>query len=294
MRMLLLLGLMVTTLGQARALAQPAPDVGEASAQPGNAPNAQPGNAPTAQPGNAPISDRPAGGMLVVNARTQGGVAIDNGTVIVDEEPRGKLDGGTLTVIGIAEGRHTVAIEAAGFRRFEQAVTIRGSAQMSLDARLLDRVAPFSPSHRTVWKVSLAASAGVAVAGVGFTAYSLGKMDSQLAQGELQIMGNNGASIGSDDCGKSYQQVLDAHGSTLTSFHYAALERACTWKTRSYLGLAASGIGVVGVLVSLIMLTRDTGPTESPATAARGKEPAVAIVPIVTPGGGGASFSLRW
>jgi hypothetical protein len=42
------------------------------------------------------------------------------------------------------------------------------------------------------------------------------------------------------------------------------------------------------------MLTRETGPTESPATAVRGKEPAVAIVPIVTPGGGGASFSLRW
>jgi hypothetical protein len=278
MRVVLLLCLMTTTLGQARALAQPAPDVGEVSAQ----------------PGSEPISARPADGTLVVTARTQGGVAIDHGTVIVDEEPRGTLDGGTLTVIGIAEGRHTVAIEAGGFRRFEQNVTIRGSDQASLDARLVDTVAPSSPSHRTAWKVSLAASGGVAVAGVVFTAYSLGKMDSQLAQGEIQVLGNFGGSIGSDDCGKSYQQVLDVHGAGVTSFNYAALERACTWRTRSFFGIAATGVGVVGALVSLIMLTRETGPAQPPATATRAKQPAVAIVPIVTPGGGGASFSLRW
>lgn len=283
MRMLLLLGLMVTALGPASALAQPAPGVSEASAQPGSAPIAD-------QPIGAPTVD----GTLVVTARTQGGGALDHGTVIVDEEPRGKLDGGTLTVIGLAEGRHTVTIEAGGYLRFEQTVTIQGSAQASIDARLLDRVAPASPSPRTAWKVSLAASAGVVVAGVGLTAYSRSQMNHQIESGELQVMGNFVGSITADDCGKSYQQILDAHGGSVTSFHYATLERACTWRTRSFVGLAASGVGVVGVLVSLIMLTRETSPSEAPAAAARGKQPAVAIVPIVTPGGGGASFSLRW
>jgi hypothetical protein len=152
---------------------------------------------------------------------------------------------------------------------------------------------PVAPSsHRTVWKVSLAASVGVTVGAVAFTAYSRSKVDSELEPGALMIMGNSGAGISSDDCGKSYQQILD--GSQLTSFNYAALQRACTWRTRSYVGLVASGVGVLGIVVSLIMLTRETGPTEPAVTATRRMQHDVAIVPILTPDGGGASFSLRW
>ena len=52
------------------------------------------------------------------------GTAI-SGSVMVDDEPRGELAHGKLTVKALAEGRHTVAIEADGYRRFEEC-DIRG------------------------------------------------------------------------------------------------------------------------------------------------------------------------
>jgi hypothetical protein len=61
-----------------------------------------------------------------------------------------------------------------------------------------------------------------------------------------EIAGTNGGRSAPRIAASRTKQILDAHGSSLTSFNYAALERACTWGTRSFFGLAASGVGVVG------------------------------------------------
>jgi len=230
-----------------------------------------------------------------VRAKNQSGAALDDGAVMIDEEPRGRLAGGKLTVAEVAEGRHTVAIEAGGYRRFEETVTVHDGERARLDALLVEQAAP-SPPQRTGWKVSLGASIGVAVSGVAFAAYSyFVKVSASLEPSTFQLVGDPGASVDLGDCEKSYQTILNTSNPKVTSFNYNALQTACTWRTRTYTRYAIGGIGVVGAVVSLIMLTRDTGTLDTPASGAHGKKPAVAVAPIVMPGGGGgASLSLTW
>src|ERR1044071_1303720 len=61
-----------------------------------------------------------SGGTLVVRAN------IDRGTVILDEEIKGTLTSGTLTLTGVAEGKHTLAVEGTReYQRYEAQVTVR-------------------------------------------------------------------------------------------------------------------------------------------------------------------------
>jgi len=239
-------------------------------------------------------------GTLIVKARSQTGVTIRNGSVMLDEDRKGELASGRLTVTGIAEGRHTIAIEAGGYQRFEETVKIRGGEQATLDALLLERSEPGpSSSSNLTWKVSLGAGVAVMAAGGGFAAYAyLVKVNDQLQPSALKIVGETGAAVGSGDCGKSYQYILDHSGDQgnpkVTSFNYSALQTACTWKTRTYIGYAIGGVGLLGAVVSLIMLTRDTDSSEKPPTGARGKKSDLAIMPMLTPAGGGATLSMRW
>jgi len=238
-------------------------------------------------------------GTLIVKARSQTGATIRNAAVMVDEDRKGELASGRLTVTGIAEGRHTIAIEAGGYQRFEETVTIRGGEQATLDAVMLERSVPGSSSSSSSstlpWKVSLGAGIAVTAAGFGLAAYSfLVKVNGALEPSTLQIVGDPGASIGSTDCGKSRQAILDDSDPKVTSFNYDALQTACTWKTRTYIGYAIGGVGLLGAVVSLIMLTRDTDAAEKPPTVARGKKSDLAIVPVLRPDGGGATLSMTW
>ena len=73
---------------------------------------------------------------LVIKARSDTGAPIRSGTVMIDDESRGQLVNGKATVTEVDEGRHTVAINVGGFRRFEEIVTVRGGEQATLDAQL--------------------------------------------------------------------------------------------------------------------------------------------------------------
>lgn len=246
-----------------------------------------------------PAGDSPTGGTLVVKARSQGGGAIDQGTVMIDEEPKGNLADGKLTVAGISEGRHAVAIEAGGYRRFEEIVTVHDGERARLDALLLDQVAPSPSSQGTVWKVSLGASAAVAVAGLAYGYYSYEKMLAHRGAFEPAIDPATGfpytdaiTAPDASDCGQTPAEIAFAkHSKVLSQSNF---DRACTWKSRIYLGFDVGAIGIVGAVVSLILLSRDTGSPETPAAGAHRKKSDVAIMPIVTPGGGGAAFSLAW
>ncbi|HEX2688696.1 MAG TPA: PEGA domain-containing protein [Kofleriaceae bacterium] len=243
------------------------------------------------------IGDLPSpGGTLVVKARSQTGVELTRGAVMVDEERKGTLASGKLTLTGIAEGRHTVAIEAGGYQRFEAPVTVRSGEQVSLDARLLEKVAPPAPEQNTLaWKISLGASLGLTVAGAGFAAYSyFVKVNGQLEPSNLKIVGEVHSSISSDDCSKDYNTILKDSNPKIMSFNDSAFRSACTWKQRTYLGYIVGGVGLLGAVTSLIMLSRDTDPSEQPTTGTRSKKPDIAFVPMWMPDGGGASFSVRW
>lgn len=244
-------------------------------------------------------------GTLTVKARSQTGGAITSGKVMVDEEPKGSLASGRLTLTGLAEGRHTLAIEAGGYQRFQEIVTVHAGEQASLDAVLLEKEkvvppGPTSPSASSnlLWKVSLAASVAVAAGGGAYSIYSYTKQNHQLEPEVLKIMGVNmgsvRGSVGSGDCGKKYDDIIMASNNTVTSFYYPALQSACKWKTQIYVGFVVGGVGVVGAVASLIMLSRDTGPGEKQPIGTRSRKPSVAVAPMFTPDGGGASLSVTW
>lgn len=243
---------------------------------------------------NKLIGDGPsAGSTLIVKARSQAGPAITSGTVMVDEDRKGDLSSGKLTVTGIAEGRHVVAIEARGYQRFEETVTFHSGEQASLDALLLDKETPApSPPSNLTWKLSLGAGIAVAAAGGAFALYSFTKQNNWLDQDSLMLEGPTGHAIGSGDCGDKYETILTNEG--VTKFSKGALDRACTWNKRIYIGFVVGGVGALGAVASLIMLSRDPEPSEKSPTGARGKKSDVAIVPVFTPDGGGASLSVSW
>ncbi|HMG23270.1 MAG TPA: hypothetical protein VK607_18175, partial [Kofleriaceae bacterium] len=69
-----------------------------------------------------------------------------------------------------------------------------------------------------------------------------------------------------------------------------AFDAACSWHRRATISYAAAGVGLLGSVISTIVLLRDPGPADT--TAARPSR--VAVAPIVTPAGGGAALSLAW
>jgi hypothetical protein len=94
------------------------------------------------------------------------------------------------------------------------------------------------------------------------------------------------------DCGQSFPEIRIHKGAEVTN--QDAFTRACTWKTRIYIGYAVGGVGLLGAVVSLIMLTRDVHTSESSPTGTRSKKPGIAIAPILRPDATGASLSLHW
>jgi hypothetical protein len=243
------------------------------------------------------IGDAPnVAGSLILSARSQSGAAVDGALVMVDEDRKGALAGGRLTVTGLAEGRHVIAIEGSAIQRFEATVTVRSGEQSTLDALLLDRVVTTLPprSHAFVWKASLGVGIAVMLAGAGYSAYSYSRQQTWLEDKHLVLVGpDTTASISSSNCDQDYQSILTKE--KVSSFKEGALARACSWNKKIYVGFVIGGVGLVGAVTSLIMLTRDSGSEEQPPpTGARVKKPDVAIVPILTPDVAGASLSVRW
>lgn len=238
--------------------------------------------------GDASIATR---GTLMVKARTGSGGPIADLQVMIDEQPRGALAGGTLTIPGLTEGPHVVAIESGGrYQRFEDRVTVRAGDLAVVDALLIDVTGP-PPRRSGLWKGTLGAGIAIAAAGGAFAYYSYTQMES--SQDSIFPSDATGDQfVSSDECGTDDQTLVNLKGA---DFNLAAFRDACTWRSRIYIGFAVSGVGALGAIVSLVMLSRDPPGPEQPAQRGRGKKKSnVAIVPVLAPGGGGASLSLRW
>lgn len=237
--------------------------------------------------GDASMATR---GTLMVKARTRSGGPIADVQVMIDEQSRGVLAGGTLTIPGLIEGSHVVAIESGGrYQRFEDRVTVRAGDLAVVDALLIDVTAP-PPRRSGLWKGTLGAGIVVAAAGGAFAYYSY----TQMANSQDNIFPTDAVGdqfVSSDECGTDDQTLVNVKGA---GFNLAAFRDACTWKSRIYMGFAVSGAGALGAIVSLIMLSRDPPGPEQPAQRGRGKKANVALVPVIAPGGAGASLSLTW
>ena len=241
----------------------------------------------------------PGTGTIVVRARTQSGTPTDGSRVIVDDVVRGVLTRGKLTVTGVGDGPHVVAIEAPGFPRYEGLATVRGGQPATLDALLTEQAAAERPSrHSPVWKWSLGAGIALALAGGGFAYYSNDQMVNHnkvtfsAATDDSGVMYSDPQAPDAGDCGKSADELRIAKHSKVVDTD--VFDRACTWKKRIYAGYVVGAVGALGAVVSLIILTRDPRPTESSPTGTRSKKPGIAITPIVRPDAAGAVLTMSW
>jgi hypothetical protein len=236
---------------------------------------------------------------LLVKARSDSGGPVRGGTVIIDDEPRGQLVNGKLTVTEVDEGRHTVAINVGGFRRFEEIVTVRGGVQATLDAQLhglsagpaIDRPLPGAgappepeaPSLRPsrLWKVSLVAGAVTAAAGGAYALYNF-----ERRQAWLPLVR---ADVGPGECGQDQHTLMTAN----PTIQLPAFDRTCHFHTRIYLGYAIAGVGAAAAVVSLIVLTRDPVASDG-HVAGVGSKPGLAIAPLIAPDVAGAQIAVAW
>lgn len=244
---------------------------------PGEPAAGRPADAVEQQP-EPPAADRAAStGAIVIVARNQADDSIPRGAVLVDDERRGELVHGKLVVSQLADGRHTVAIEARGYQRFEHTATVRGGEKTRLDAELVD-----APPVRSAWKWVLGTSLGVTLSSAGFTTYAWSRTR-DLAHG---ISAEH--PVSSSNCGQSPAAL------GLSSGDAERFEQACAWTSRQKVGVLVTSVALAVSAVSLVMVLRDTGTPEPGAMATRGTRHEVAIAPIVAPGAGGASLSVTW
>jgi TolB-like protein len=155
------------------------------------------------------------------------------------------------------------------------------------------------PRHSPVWKWSLGAGIALALAGGGLAYYSNDQMVNHhnVMYAAATIPGTS--TLYSDprapdasDCGKSSDEIRETKHAAVTN--PGVFDRACTWKGRIYAGYIVGGVGALGAVVSLIMLTREPRAAERSPTGTRTKKSGVAVAPIVRPDAAGAVLSVSW
>jgi hypothetical protein len=144
-----------------------------------------------------------------------------------------------------------------------------------------------------LWKWSAVAGAAIAVGGAGFWAYAYDREHNHNVVVYQKPASGEFRAPDSGDCGKTIMKVEEITHTTITTSQ-AVFDRACTWHDRTTIGIGVAAAGAAIAIGSLIMLSRDPGPPEAPASGARGKKSEVAIVPIWTPEVAGAQLSLAW
>ena len=220
------------------------------------------------------------GGSVAIKAN------IDRGTVLVDDDPKGNLTSGMFSYGGLTEGRHTLAIEAKDYQRYETSITIRNGETLQHNATLLEMpkkqpvrateppisiegtiaAKPRSNPCKPVFYGSVVLDAGA----IGYTIYQWRKAV-------------NAAPAGTTDANCDGTQT-------------GALKNACEHNQKNRIGFVVSsvlGAAVVGSFFMAFIRNSDGG--ESPSTnAGRRKRRELAITPIVTPDGGGATLRVDW
>jgi hypothetical protein len=165
--------------------------------------------------------------------------------------------------------------------------------------RIDDGPPPPKPRHSPVWKWSLGAGIALAIAGAGFAYYSNDQMvnhhNVMYAPANIPDTETPFADVqapDASDCDRSFDQIRDIKHAEVTNPD--VFDGACTWKRRIYAGYIVGGVGALGAVVSLIMLTREPRPSERSPTGTRSKKSGVAVAPIVRPDGAGAVLSVSW
>ncbi len=237
----------------------------------------------------AKLAGAGTGGTLVIHAN------IDRGTVLIDDEAKGNLTSGTLTITGVPEGKRTVAVEGTReYQRYEAQVTIRAgetttqnvtmvempkrlSAMQPKDTLSIEGTVAAPPRKSNVWKPVFYGSTVVEAASLGFMTWEwLGsRSDAKNAK-----IGN----VGNSDCDMAHEN-MDAN-----------FKSACSHYQKYLVGIVVSSVVGAAVIGSFYMAyLRDGGGPEATRTASgHRKRRQLAVTPVVTPDGGGATLRFDW
>lgn len=222
------------------------------------------------------------GGSVAVKAN------IDRGTVLVDDDPKGNLTSGMFSYGGLTEGRHTLAIEAKDYQRYETSITIRNGETLQHNATLVEMPRKPQPVRATeppisiegtiaakprsnLWKPVFYGAVVLDAGAIGYTIYQWRKAVSAAPA-----------------------NTTDANCSDATQSN--ALKNACEHNQKNKIGFVVSsvlGAAVVGSFFMAFIRHSDGGETPS-TSAGRRKRRELAITPIVTPDGGGATLRVDW
>jgi len=165
------------------------------------------------------------GGTVVVKAN------IDRGTVLIDDEAKGNLASGTLTLSGVPEGRHTLAIEAKDYQRYETSITVRTGETLPHNATLAEMSKlPPTPSPEpisiegtvaksgfNVWKPVFFGTVAVDAALVGYTLYEYSLSTNRASKVTTPRIG--GGSLSNSDCGSKAMYPDDANFQKACKFY---------------------------------------------------------------------------
>jgi hypothetical protein len=233
------------------------------------------------------------GGTLVIKAN------IDRGTVLIDDEAKGTLASGTLTLSGVPEGRHTLAIEAKDYQRYETSITVRTGETLPHNATLVEmtKLSPTTPGAQpisvegtvatksafNVWKPAFAGTAAVEAGVLGYTLYEYHLSTNRADRVTMPRSG--GGSLSNSDCSNKTMYSSD------TNF-----QKACKFYDNYTVGwIVSSVVGAAVVGTFYLAFFRDRDQTETPtASGGHKKRRELAITPIVTPDGGGATLRIDW
>jgi PEGA domain-containing protein len=228
------------------------------------------------------------GGTVVIKAN------IDRGTVMIDDDVKGNLASGVLTLSSVAEGRHTLAIEAKDYQRYETSITVRNGETLPHTATLVEMGkksgAPAgeppsvgrtvaSESGPSIWKPVFYGSAVVAAGAIGFTIFEWRKgvaAGDDIPVTEVPM----DRRLSESDCPGATSQ----------------LKKACGYYRNQKIGWAVTSVAGVAVIGSFFMaFIRDREHTETQtASGGHRKRRELAITPVLTPDGAGATLRLDW
>jgi hypothetical protein len=249
------------------------------------------------------LTGQNTGGQILVKVANA-----DRGTILINGEEKGNITNGTGQVNGLEEGKYKVAIEAGGFRRWEESVTVKAGETTNVPVKLEkvpDQGGGTGPvieppgggggtpvghgggggGGTGMWKGVFLGSVAVGLAGGAWwiNSFQKGQHYEQLAC-EANFYSNvKDAPVGCTDTFQRDNTYLNYVNGRMTA-----------WQNQSYVGGVIVGVGaVVGAIAFYKGFVATSGSSsEHAANGHRVHRDRFVVTPIISPSGAGVR--LDW
>ncbi len=234
-------------------------------------------------------------GTLVVTSN------VSDGEVFLDEQSKGRLTSGSLTIDKLVEGRYRLAIQADKYERGEIVVTIRSgeSTPQTLNLTALGdmnhKIYGTTSQKKTNYMKPVAIGLGVLTAAAGgawIYGFSKTRVSNDTVTSELMT---RSIALPPGDKGLSESDCKSTNPNYQAS---PAFKKACEGYSMTTWAIPVTLTLGVGMLVTGYLAFRNSGDeTPPPTTGARRtkrRNESVSVTPIISPDGGGATFRLDW